>query len=58
VGEDNFQLGEIDGDIVEVDGVAVLIACSGKNGGSGVEHDGDSVGLGGTIDDFEFLHSV
>jgi hypothetical protein len=58
VGKDNFQLGEIDGDIVEVDGVAVFIAGSGKNGGSGMEHDGCSVGLGGAVDDFEFFHAV
>jgi hypothetical protein len=58
VGEDDFQLGEIDGDIIEVHRVAIFIARARKNRCTGVEHDGDSVGLGGTIDDFEFLHSV
>src|SRR5579862_1983633 len=57
VGEQNFQLGEIDGDIVDVNRITVLVAGAGENGCSGVKHYWNAIGLSGAINNFQFLHS-
>ena len=58
VGEQDSELGKINGHVVDVNGVAVFVAGSGENRGSGVKHDGDAIGLSGAIDDFEFVHAA
>src|SRR5215470_3367013 len=55
--EQDSQLGEIYGDIVNKYGIAVLVARTGKDRSTGVEHDGNAVRLGSAVDDFKFLHS-
>ena len=56
--QQNFEFGEIDGNVVKIDGVAVLVARAGKNRRAGMEHDRDFVGFGGAVDDFEFFDAV
>src|SRR5208282_803956 len=56
--QQNLHLGKIDGDIVNENRVAVTVARPVENGGSCVEHNWDSVCLGGPIDHFQFLHPV
>src|SRR5208282_1709007 len=58
VSEQNFEFWKIDGYIVNENGIAVAVAGAGKNRGAGVEHDGDSVGLGGAIDHFQFSYPI
>src|SRR5271169_935068 len=58
VGEQYFELRKINGDVIDVDGVAVFVAGAGKYRCAGVKHDGDAVGFGSAVDDFEFLHAV
>src|SRR5205085_6591309 len=41
-----------------VDGVAIFVSGSREYRRAGVEHDWDSVGFGGAIDDFKFSDSV
>src|SRR5258708_31200360 len=58
VREQDFQLGEIYRDVVDVDRIAVFVAGSREDGRSGVEHDWNSIAFGGTINDLQFSHSV
>ena len=58
MGEQNFHLRKIDGDIVNVNWIPVAIAGAVKNRCAGVEHDRNSIGLGGPVDDFEFGHAI
>src|SRR6185369_4194725 len=48
--EQNFQLREIDRDIVHVDRVTVLASCIGKNRRASVDHDWDAMLFGSAID--------
>ena len=56
--QQDLELGEIDRDIVNVDRISILVARAGEDRCPGVKHDGNSIGLGGAVDDFELLHSV
>src|SRR5581483_7174128 len=57
VGEQDFELGKIHGNIVNVDGIAEFVARTGKNRSAGVKHHRNAVGFGGTVDDFQLLHA-
>src|SRR5579872_6109394 len=57
VGEQNFELWKINGDIVDVNGITIFVACAGEDGGSGVKHYWNAIGLSGAINNFQFLHS-
>src|SRR6202790_5106423 len=53
--QQDLQLGEIDGHVVKVNGIAILVARTGKNRRPGVEHDRYTVCFGGPVYDLEFL---
>ena len=53
-----LQLRKIDGNIVDVDGIAIFVARAGKNRGPGVKHYRDTVGLGGAVDDLQLFDAV
>ena len=57
VRQQDFQLGKVDGNIVDVDGIAIFIARAGKNRCPGMKHHRDAVGLSGAVDDLQFVHS-
>jgi hypothetical protein len=57
VGQEDFQLGEIDGYVVDVDGIAVFVAGTGEDRCAGVKHHWNAVGLSSAIDDFQFIYS-
>ncbi len=50
VGKDDDEVGVIDADIVAEHGLGVKISGAGKDGGSGVNHDRQVVGLRAIVD--------
>ena len=50
VGEDDDEVGVIDGDIVAEHWLSVKIPGTGENGGAGVNHERQVVGLGAIVD--------
>src|ERR1700757_1131726 len=57
MGQKYFQLREVDGDIVDVNRIAVLVPCSGENRRPSVKHDRNTVSFGCTVDNFQFLRT-
>ena len=57
MGQQDFQFGEVDGDVVDVDGIAVFVAGAGEDRRSGMKHDRNAIGFSGAIDDLQFFHS-
>ena len=55
--EQNFQLGKIDSNVIDIDGIAVFVACAREDGRASVEHDGHSVSFRGAINDLELFHA-
>jgi len=58
VRQDDFQLREVDRNIVNEDRVAVAVARARKNRRSGVEHDWNAIGLRGAVDGLQFFHPI
>ena len=58
VGEDDREVGEVDSDVVAEDGLCVDVACAGKDGGAGVNHDGNAVMFGALVDFAELAVAV
>src|SRR5579863_7060391 len=58
VGKQDFHLRKIYGNIVNVNGITVAVASPVKNRSPGVEHNRNSVGLGGSVDHFQFGNSI
>ena len=56
--QEDFELGEINRDIVNVNRVAIFITRARKDRRPGVEHNRDAISLGCPINDFEFFNSM
>src|SRR5947209_19246413 len=56
--QQDAEFGEVHGYVVEVDGIAVLVARAGEDGGAGMEHDGDAVPLRFEIDGLQLAVAV
>src|SRR5580704_8378414 len=58
VRQQDFQLREIDGDIIQIQGIAIFVARSGKNGRTGMKHDRHAIGLRRAVNNLQFLDTV
>ena len=57
VGEDNYYVGIVDGDLIAQDRLRVYVASAGEDGRAGVDHDGNVMGLRAVVDGREFAVS-
>src|SRR6202020_2176751 len=58
VRQQDFQFREIDGDIIQINGIAIFVARPGKNRRTGMKHDRQVVGLCSAVNNLQFLDTV